>query len=354
MIITQTPIRISFFGGGTDFRDYFQREGGWVLSSAIDRYIFVIIKERFDDKIRVGYTKTELVDHLDEVQHDLVRECLRKTGLTKGVEIATMGDIPSAGSGMGSSSTVTVGLLHAMYRYLGEFKYPETLAREACEIEIDLLGKPIGIQDQYIAAYGGQRFFRFTRGGSVKVDSWGLDHALRDQLSRNLMLFFTKITRKSESVLKEQVERMNGCLEVLRDMKRIALVARDSLRAGELNEFGLLMHQNWELKKQLASGVSNDVIDRLYLTARRAGALGGKITGAGGGGFLLLYCPPHRQDEVRSALYGLPELPFNFEREGSKVLLDYQREEARDLKRGLGALNGFSDQDKVVALNPLR
>lgn len=325
MIITQTPIRVSFLGGGTDFRQFFSQEDGWVISSAIDRYIFVIIKQRFDDKIRVGYTRTELVDSIDELEHELVREALRKTGIRKGVEISTMGDIPAAGSGMGSSSTVTVGLLNAMYHYIGEPKEAETLAREACEIEIEVLGKPIGIQDQYIAAYGGLRFLRFSTDGQVGVTSLSVGEQLRQRLSRNLMLFFTNVTRKAESVLGEQVSKMNGNLGILREMKRLALVAQSALEAGELDEFGLLLHQGWELKKTLASRITNPSIDELYESARKAGALGGKITGAGGGGFLLLYCPLNRQDEVRRALRNHIELPFKLERDGTKVIFNYRR-----------------------------
>lgn len=325
MIITQTPIRISFLGGGTDFRQFFSQEEGWVVSSAIDRYIFVIIKQRFDQKIRVGYTRTELVDSVDELEHELVREALRKTGISRGVEVSTMGDIPSAGSGMGSSSTVTVGLLNAMYHYLGVAKEAETLAREACQIELDILGKPIGMQDQYIAAYGGLRFIRFARDGSVEVSSLGLDDAQCRRLSRNLMLFFTNVTRKAESVLAEQVDRINGNVEVLREMKKLALQARAALEAGEFDEFGALLHRGWEFKKMLATRITNGSIDMIYDAARQAGALGGKITGAGGGGFLLLYCPQNRQEEVRKALRGLPELPFNLERDGSKVIFNYRR-----------------------------
>ncbi|MGQ9787039.1 MAG: GHMP family kinase ATP-binding protein, partial [Anaerolineae bacterium] len=175
MIITQTPIRVSLFGGGTDFRDYYEREEGCVLSTAIDKYIFVVIKERFDDLIRVGYTRTEMVECVDQVQHDLVREALRKTGITRRVEIDTMADIPSEGSGLGSSSAVTVGLLNAMYNYLGETVTAERLAREACQIEIEVLGRPIGVQDQYIAAYGGLRFMTFTREGRVIVEHVQID-----------------------------------------------------------------------------------------------------------------------------------------------------------------------------------
>lgn len=325
MIITQTPLRISFLGGGTDFREYYLQEEGWVVSSAIDKYIRVIINKRFNEQIRVGYTQTELVDNIDELQHELVRECLRKTGITKGVEIFTIGDIPSDGSGLSSSSTVTVGLLNAMYAYLGEPKTHQSLAQEACEIEIDVLNKPIGVQDQYIVAYGGQRFIHFRRDGDIEVKSLGLDEVQRRKLNQNLMLFFTKVTRKSESVLTEQVHNINRRRDVLGEMKRLALEARGGLQAGAFDEFGLLLDQGWKLKKQMASRISNPMIDEIYEAALRAGALGGKISGAGGGGFLLLYCPISRQGNVRAALRHLPELHFNLEQDGTKVIFDYRR-----------------------------
>ncbi len=325
MIITQTPLRISFLGGGTDFREYFLQEDGWVLSCAIDKYIYVTIKERYDDRIRVGYTKTELVDDIDELEHELVRECLRKTGITKRIEISTMADIPSEGSGLGSSSTVTVGLLNAMYTYLGTPKEPETLAREACEIEIDVLGRPIGVQDQYIAAYGGQRFIRFCRSGEIQVDRLCLGADRIRRLNRNLMLFFTGVTRQSSSVLTEQVQNIGDRLPVLRAMKELALQGKACLEAGEFDELGRLLDQGWRLKRQMASKISNGALDDLYDRAQRAGAYGGKVTGAGGGGYLLLYVPSHKQDDVRIALKELVELPFNLEFDGSKAIFNYRR-----------------------------
>lgn len=325
MIITQTPIRISFFGGGTDFREYFRQEGGCVLSSTIDKYIFVIIKQRFDEKIRVGYTQTEMVDSVHEIQHDLVREALRKTGIRHRVEISTMADIPSAGSGLGSSSTVTVGLLNAMYTYQGIAVEQARLAEEACEIEIDVLGNPIGVQDQYIAAYGGLRIFQFLPSGETCVESLQVDPAILRKLDSRLMLFYTNVARKAESVLTEQRSNIDDRRPILRKLKSMVGRAAHTLQNGDLDTFGELLHESWQFKQQLASKISNPEINELYIAARQAGALGGKITGAGGGGFLLLYCPPPHQDAVRHALARLPELPFHLERDGTKVIFNVRR-----------------------------
>jgi D-glycero-alpha-D-manno-heptose-7-phosphate kinase len=325
LIIVQTPLRVSFFGGGTDFPSFFCSEGGCVLTSAIDKYIFITIKERFDCKIRIGYTRTEMVDRVEDIQHELIREALIKTGIDRGVEITTMGDIPSAGSGLGSSSTVTVGALHAMYAYQGEMVHAERLASEACEIEIGKLGKPIGIQDQYIAAYGGLRFLEFQQDGSVSVEKILLDPNLKRKLNESLLLFFTGVTRKADTILDEQKKNINDRLDVLRRMKRMAYQAREELKEGNLNGIGELLHESWQLKKQLASQISNGEIDQVYKAALKAGALGGKITGAGGGGFLLLYCPYDKRESIRSALNSLQELPFQLEQDGSKVIFNYRR-----------------------------
>ena len=203
MIITQTPLRISFAGGGTDFPDYYRQDTGRVLSTAIDKYLFVIVKERFDNRIYVNYSQKEIVDRIDDLQHELVREAMRKTGVLDGVEITTLADIPSEGSGLGSSSSITVGLLNALYAYQGEQVPAERLAREACEIEIDILGKPIGVQDQYIAAYGGLRLFTFGSEGRVQADRVNMTDIMRRRLSNNLMLFFTNRTRRSSEILEE-------------------------------------------------------------------------------------------------------------------------------------------------------
>jgi len=324
MIIVQAPLRVSLFGGGTDFSSFFNTEGGCVLSTTIDKYIYLIIKQRFDQKLRIGYTNTELVDSIDEIRHELIRESLRLTGIDSGVEIITMGDIP-AGSGLGSSSAVTVGALHAMYSYLGESISTDELARMACKIEIDILGKPIGVQDQYIAAYGGLRFIEFSPGDRVNCNKIGFDPVLINRLNERLIIFYTGITRKAETILAEQETNIKTHMSILRKIKSIAETARDELCDGNIDSIGYLLDESWQLKKQLASKVSNGSIDALYERACRAGALGGKITGAGGGGFLLLYCPLERLDEVREELKDLQELPFQLEKNGTKVIFDYRR-----------------------------
>lgn len=324
MIIVQTPLRVSFFGGGTDFPHYFQSEGGCVLTSAVDKYIFVTIKQRFDDLLRIGYTKTEMVESVDQIQHELIREALRLTGIEKGVEITTTGDIP-AGTGLGSSSTVTVGVLNAMYHMLRQTVSAEELAQQACEIEIQRLGKPIGIQDQYIAAYGGLRFLEFQQDGSVRNNEIILDTQVKRRLNESLLLFYTGITRSADSILEQQQNNIAVNLDALREMKKMAYIAREALCAGDLDSLGLLLHEYWQIKKSLANKISSSVIEEWYQAALKAGALGGKITGAGGGGFLLLYCPYGKREAVRAALPHLRELPFQLEPDGSKVIFNYRR-----------------------------
>ena len=285
MIITQTPLRISFAGGGTDFASFYRKEEGRVISSAIDKYVFVILKERFDDKIYINYSQKEIVDHVDEIQHELVREAMRKTGVDHGVEITFLADIPSEGSGLGSSGSVTVGLLNALYAYIGVFQPAEVLAGEACEIEIDVLGKPIGRQDQYIVAYGGLCHFIFNPDGSVDVERIrGLNGRIWRRFGANLLLFYTDRTRKSEAILGEQKDRTEENREKLRGMRGLVSEVRQCLVEEDLDRVGSLLHQGWMDKRALASRITDEYIDRLYERALDAGALGGKISGAGGGG----------------------------------------------------------------------
>ena len=325
MIITQTPLRISFAGGGTDFAGYYEKNGGAVISSAIDKYIYVVIKERFDGKIRVGYTRTEMVERVDQIEHELVRECMLLTGISGGVEIATMADIPSEGSGLGSSSTVTVGLLHAMYAYQGILVTAETLAQQACQIEIEILGKPIGKQDQYIAAYGSLRRFDFNADGSVTASAVDLTEEKRRRFGEALMLFYTGITRQADSILSEQKANIEEKRPSLDRMKAQVDEVEAALLESNLNKVGRLMQAGWSWKKRMAGRISSPEIDALYESALDAGATGGKIAGAGGGGFLLLYCPTDRQSAVRDVLAEMKELPFSLERDGTKVIFNARR-----------------------------
>ncbi len=321
MIVSQTPLRISFAGGGTDFPDFYLRHDGAVLSTAIDRFIYVVVKERFDEKIRVAYTRTETVDHVDELTHDLVRESLKKSGVCRGVEICTLADIPSEGSGLGSSSSLTVGLLNALYAFIGKPCTAEILARDACEIELDILRRPMGKQDAYIAAYGGIRMFRFLSSGEVTVEALGMSPESRRRLEENLLLFFTGRTRRSERILTEQKENITERAGTLCELRDLAWELRACLLNGMGPQIGRLLHRGWEAKKSLAAGISDEALDDLYQRAREAGAVGGKIAGAGGGGFLLLYCPPEKRELVREALAGMQEMRFRLEPGGSRALL---------------------------------
>jgi D-glycero-alpha-D-manno-heptose-7-phosphate kinase len=322
MIISRTPLRISFAGGGTDLPAFWQHEPGAVLSTTIDKYIYVVANRRFEPEIRVSYSKTEIVDNVADIQHDLVRESLRVTGLPSHLEVLTMADIP-AGAGLGSSSSVTVGLLNALYAFQGKARSPEELAHEACEIEIDIIGKPIGSQDQYAAAYGGLRFFRFETDGTVRVEPVICTPELLSELQRNLILFFTGMTRSADSILEVQSANITSNEMVrthLRKMKDLA-VELQAVLAGKhpLDRFGAILNEGWQLKKQAAEGISTPEIEEWYEKALAAGALGGKLLGAGGGGCLLFYAPYERQNQVRAALSELPEIHFRFEPEGSKI-----------------------------------
>jgi len=322
MIISRTPLRISLFGGGTDLEAFYSIEGGAVLATAIDKYIFATLNKKFDDHIRISYSKTEIVERVDQVQHDLVREAMKLTGVNKGIEITTIADIPSQGTGLGSSSTFTVGILNALHAYKGEYVSAEVLASEACQIEIDIVKEPIGKQDQYIASYGGFQFIQFNKDGSVFVDPIVCTQELKEALHKNLMLFYTGITRKANTILMEQRKNSSDKkLSELRLLKELAFVAKRSLEVDRsIDEFGKLLDEGWKIKKTLANGISKPEIDEMYEKAKKAGALGGKVLGAGGGGFLLLYVPLSRQSAVKKALHPLRQIDFYFEPQGSKII----------------------------------
>lgn len=323
MIITQTPLRISFFGGGTDFKDYYRlNKGGTVLSTAINKCIYVIIKKRFDDKIYINYSRKEIIDSVDKIRHDLVRETMRKTGIDKGVEITTLADVPSEGTGLGSSSSVTVGLLNTFYLYQVQSQPAAILARQACQIEIDILKRPMGKQDQYSAAFGNLNLIKFNPDDTVTLQHLSLDKEVKRELEANLMLVYTGITRSSSDILSKQKKNIKDKISVLNDIRDMVEEGKEYLIKGKLDDFGKLLHQGWERKKILAQGINNPLIEEIYQAARKAGALGGKISGAGGGGFLLLYCPLKQQSRVRKTLKNLRELPFRFEKEGTKAIFN--------------------------------
>jgi len=326
VIVTQTPLRVSFAGGGTDLAAYYERSEGYVVSTAIDKFAYVIVKERFDDDIYLNYMRKEIVSGIDEIQHELIRESMRMTGLRGGVEVTLLSDIPSEGSGLGSSSSFTVGLLNAFYAHLGELVTAERLADEACRIEIDVLGKPIGKQDQYIAAYGGLCAFRFCRDGSVEVERLRLSPEHLRELGDHLHLFYTGRTRKADSILSEQRARSVDRSTELDGIKKLALELKPELQRGRLDRLGETLHANWELKRRLASGISDGAIEAMYERARSHGALGGKICGAGGGGFLLVYCSPARASQLGRGMGEFRALPFRLERDGTKVIFNYRRE----------------------------
>jgi D-glycero-alpha-D-manno-heptose-7-phosphate kinase len=326
MIITQTPLRIGLLGGGTDLPGYYTRHGGRVLNCAIDKYIYVIVKERFDDDIYVNYSKKEIVSRVADLEHELVREAMLMTGVSQGVEITTLADIPSAGSGLGSSSAVTVGLLHALYAYTGRQLPAAELAEQACTIEIELCGKPIGKQDQYIAALGGIRDLRFGPGDGVTAEDLCLPARQRLALQQQIMLFYTGVTRSADTILAEQSANIGAALTNLDSLRDLAAFGAEQLRAGQVDSLGAAIRESWEAKRKLASGVSNEQVDQLVSCALDAGAAGVKLTGAGGGGFLLVICPMERQPAVRAALAHLRELPVKLDRLGSRVVLNVTRD----------------------------
>ena len=320
MIISQTPLRVSFCGGGTDLRAYYQHAPGAVTSTAINKHVYVTVNKAFEDIIRVAYSRTEIVKDVDEIQHELVREALKIVGIRTGVEITTMADVPGKGTGLGSSSSVTVGLLNALYAFRGQHKSAETLAREACRIEIELVGEPIGKQDQYIAAYGGFQHITFNPDETVFVEPVISKKGVKEELQNNLLMFFTGLTRPANTVLSEQKKNTSSRMETLDRMKKFALDARDSVRAGDIDGIGRLLHENWELKKKLAGSISSPEINSMYDKAKEAGAIGGKLLGAGGGGFLLFYARPEKHKNIRKALSSLREMEFSFEPQGSRII----------------------------------
>jgi len=320
MIISKTPFRISFCGGGTDLKEYYSHRQGSVVSTTIDKYMYITVKEYFDtNKIFLKYSRTELVSNINKIKHPIIREALKLVGIVRGIDITSLANIPSA-TGLGSSSAFTVGLLNALYAYLDEHKSPEHLAKEACKIEIDILKEPIGKQDQYITAYGGLRHILFNPDESVNVEMIIIPKSLKEELENNLMLFYTGIQRKASEILQEQKSNTNKKMEFLDRMRDISFELKEALLKKDLTRFGELLHKNWEYKKMLASKITNDVIDRYYKIAIKNGALGGKVLGAGGGGFLLFYCEQKNQNKLLKSLSSLKHVPFKFESNGTRIV----------------------------------
>lgn len=322
MIITQAPYRISFAGGGTDLPAFCRDEPGAVISTAIERHMYVTVGPRFENTIRVAYSTTEIVETLSELKHGLVREALHMAGLDRSLEITTIGDVP-AGTGMGSSSALTVGLLAALYAYQGRIVGPEELARQACEIEIERVGSPIGRQDQYISAYGGLQYLRFNPDQSVDVEPVPCSRGTLQALEDRLLLLYTGATRNANEILAQQTSATESKLDVLRRMRDLAGEMRDALsgsQSADLGHFAELLHEGWELKRSVVSSISTDAVDEWYRRARAAGAGGGKLLGAGGGGFLLLMAEPECHDAIREALGRPQELPVSFDDRGARVI----------------------------------
>ena len=320
MIISQTPFRVSFAGGGTDMPAFYSEEPGAVISTAINRHMYVTVHRRFEPNYRIAYSKIELAEQGRSIEHELVREALRTTGIDEPLGVTTIGDVP-AGTGMGSSSTLTVGLLNAFHAYGGRVTTPANLAEEACRIEIDVLGKPIGRQDQYAAAFGGINFIRFNGDHSVTVEPVPCRRETIDELERRTLLMYTNQTRSADGILKKQSDGTRDKFKVLQEMRDIAHQMRVEIAgSGDLDQFAGLLDQAWNLKRSLGFGITDTGIDELYSAARGAGAQGGKLLGAGGGGFILLMAPAERHEAIREAVGRPKELEFSVDRQGSRII----------------------------------
>lgn len=328
IVVTRTPLRVSFAGGGTDLADFYERDYGAVFSTAIDKYIYVTVKrhsELFNEPIRINYSSTELVESLDSIKNNIARESLRLLKVDPPIYISTVGDLP-ASTGLAGSSSFAVGLLNALHAYRGERVAPGQLAEEATHIEINVLKEPIGKQDQYAAAFGGLNFFRFNPGGAVTVEPVRVRNTFLEDLFDHVLMFWTGIQRDASSVLIEQKKNTDAKLEFLCKMRDHAHQLHQLASAGGFDPvaFGRILDESWLLKRQLASTISNPTIDRCYARARQAGAEGGKICGAGNGGFLLFIVRPEKQPAVRQALADLLEVPIRFEVHGTRVLLPFE------------------------------
>ena len=324
MIITKTPFRISFFGGGTDHPSWFKENGGKVIASTFDKYCYIstrLLPPFFDHKFRLVYSIIENINNINEIQHPSVREVLKYYNSKKGLEIHHDGDLPSK-SGLGSSSSFTVGLINAINAMQGVYKSPIELAREAIHIEQDLIKECVGSQDQISAAYGGFNEIEFYKDGTFSVEPLLVNPERKQSLNDHLMLFFTGISRFSSDVAESQVANMSNCLSQLNELHDMTREGSSILTSSvSLDDFGILLDKSWAIKKTLSPIISSSSIDEIYQTAKNSGAIGGKILGAGGGGFILLFVKPQDQNKVKNALKNLTFVPFSFENTGSKVIV---------------------------------
>lgn len=322
LIISKTPLRISLNGGGTDFEDYYIKKSGLILSTTIDKNIFVTVKEHgelFNEKIRLNYSETEVVSEFDDIQNEIARECLKFVDVPKSVYISTISDIPSQ-SGLGSSSSFAVGLLNALFFFKGEKKSPRELAEMASFIEINVLGNPIGKQDQYAAAYGGLNIFKFKTTGEVIVENLSRSKYVKE-IFDNSLFFWTGITRSATSVLKSQKENIQKNMENLDLIKKFAIEASELIKNDfDIVKFGILLDDAWTQKKKLSNKISNSNFDSIYLEAKKNGALGGKILGAGGGGFFMIVALKEHHKKIKKVFSNYKKVNFGFQKEGSEIL----------------------------------
>lgn len=328
MIITRTPFRITLGGGGTDLSSYYSKYGGFIFSFTLDKYMYINVnRPTIDDLIRVKYSDSETVRTLDELKHEIARECCRKVGIHKNIEISSMADIP-AGSGLGSSSTYTVGLLKALHTLIRDFISITDLAEEACEIEIDILKKPMGKQDQYLATFGGFLILEIARDGPVEVSNAKVSRQTLDELKKNLIIFYTGKSRINKKILgaqnKATLKNEKQVLDSLHYIKESGYKILEIVESGNITELGNMLDEHWKYKKKMAKGITNPRFDQLYELAKENGAIGGKISGAGGGGFFTFYCED-KQAQLRSAMEnaGLKELRYDFDFEGTKILANF-------------------------------
>ena len=329
MIISRSPVRITLGGGGTDLASYYSKYGGALIAAAIDKYTLVTAHTRFDDDIKLNYSRTEQVKNVNDIKHNIFRESLKSLKIKKGVELTSLSDMPSS-SGLGTSGSFTIAVLNALHTYKKEFVSQKKLAEEACKIEIDILKEPIGKQDQYIAAFGGITFFEFAKDGKVRVRPVKMSDEAQDELHNNIILFYTGITRSASKILREQDNKSKKdegkTIETLHEIKKIGLETKKAFERDDIDKLGEYLEVHWNIKKQLSTGVTNKFIDDCYSLARKNGALGGKIMGAGGGGFFMFYHNGNNNQKTKfiktMARKGLTKMRFNFDFEGSKIILN--------------------------------